>query len=178
MSFFLVRRESQPRRPYIRDSVWFLSAITSLTDLSNIMLPYFRLIGHLWYVIVVCVYFRVGVFLWACFYFAKWNEEEISIGRRNRVVCFRRRRLYGSPRWYGAFHLPAVLLSKLFSKTCVTRIASIFLRIDKLSTGICQRLSGGLFLPCCKVLRECNLQMGRNNRVDVGNVVPRVGRGE
>lgn len=52
------------------------------------------------------------------------------------------------------FHLPAVLLSKLFSKTCVTRIASIFLRIDKLSTGICQRLSGGLFLPCCKVLRE------------------------
>lgn len=39
-------------------------------------------------------------------------------------------------------------------KTCVTRIASIFLRIDKLSTGICQRLSGGLFLPCCKVLLE------------------------
>ena len=31
-------------------------------------------------------------------YFAKWNEEEVSIGRRNRVVCFRRRRLYGSSR--------------------------------------------------------------------------------
>ena len=53
-----------------------------------------------------------------------------------------------------------------------TTVASIVKNLEK------KGFLGDCFSHAVKYFGKCNLQMSRNNRVDVGNVVPRVGRGE